>query len=66
MQLTINSEVKELPDNLTVQELLAHLDLTGKFTAVELNLEIVSFRTYAQTVLKDGDSLEIVTLVGGG
>ncbi|GHT33262.1 sulfur carrier protein ThiS [Planctomycetales bacterium] len=66
MQLTINNEIKELPDDITVKELLSQLDLAGKFVAVERNLDIVPFKTFDKTVLQNGDSLEIVTLVGGG
>lgn len=34
--------------------------------AVERNGEIVPKSLYEQTVLRDGDSLEVVTFVGGG
>ncbi len=34
--------------------------------AVERNGEIVPKRTYGETVLEDGDVLEIVSFVGGG
>ena len=34
--------------------------------AVELNEEILPKAEYAETVLKDGDVLEIVNFVGGG
>lgn len=66
MKLTINSEPKEFQDGLTVQSLLERLDLAGQYVAVERNREIIPYQTFAQTVLEDGDVLEIVTLVGGG
>ena len=34
--------------------------------AVELNMEIVPKAMYIETILKDGDSVEIVGFVGGG
>jgi sulfur carrier protein len=34
--------------------------------AVELNLDVVPRAKHAETLLRDGDRLEIVTLVGGG
>ncbi|MBR1664144.1 MAG: sulfur carrier protein ThiS [Ruminococcus sp.] len=34
--------------------------------AVELNMEIVPKARYDETILKDGDSVEIVGFVGGG
>ncbi len=66
MQLTINNEASQQPENLTVRQLLDSLGLAGQYVAVERNREIVSHRTFDETVLTDGDVLEIVTLVGGG
>lgn len=37
-----------------------------KRIAVELNGEIVPKAEYANTVLKDGDIVEVVSFVGGG
>ncbi|MBR6100791.1 MAG: sulfur carrier protein ThiS [Ruminococcus sp.] len=34
--------------------------------AVELNLEIVPKAAYGSTAVKDGDTVEIVSFVGGG
>ena len=33
---------------------------------VEYNLEIIPKERYAQTILKDGDEVEIVSFMGGG
>lgn len=49
--------------------LAAYLESTKfnpKRIAVECNGEIVPKACYAETVLQDGDSLEIVSFVGGG
>ena len=37
-----------------------------KTIAVEVNEEIVPKSTYDQTILKDGDVVEVVSFVGGG
>ena len=66
MKIQVNGESYELADGATVADLLARLELTGKFVAVERNRQVVSFRTFADTALADGDQLEVVTLVGGG
>ena len=66
MILTINGEDRTVGDGVTLAELLEQLELAGKYVAVERNKEVISFRTYAETVLAEGDCLEIVTLVGGG
>ncbi len=66
MQITINNDVSEYPVGLTVRQLLDTLGLAGQYVAVERNREIVPHRTFGDTVLAEGDVLEIVTLVGGG
>jgi len=66
MKLQVNGEDRTVGAGATLAQLLEELGFAGKFVAVERNKEIVSFRTYHETVLHEGDSLEIVTLVGGG
>lgn len=67
MNLTINGEEhSDLPDDLTVAELLVHLSLPPKKIAVERNLEIVSKSTFETTKLSNGDKLEIIHFIGGG
>lgn len=51
---------------LTVSGLLAALALEPRKIAVERNLEIVPKSRYGETVLSDGDRIEIVQFVGGG
>ena len=50
----------------TVAEYLASTNYDMKRIAVERNGEIVPKARYAETVLMDGDSVEIVSFVGGG
>ena len=50
----------------TVAEYLATTNYDPKRIVVERNGDIVFKSQYAVTVLKDGDSLEIVSFVGGG
>ncbi|HEX4856795.1 MAG TPA: sulfur carrier protein ThiS [Limnobacter sp.] len=66
MQVSVNGENHELPENSTVAQLLSQLQLTGKRIAVELNGEIVPKSQHATTALVAGSSLEIVVAVGGG
>jgi len=66
MKLKINGEERAVREGITLAELLEQLELSGKYVAVERNKEVISFRTYAETTLAEGDYLEIVTLVGGG
>ena len=65
MQLTINGEAKQI-DAGTVRELLVSLELDKQAVAVEVNREVVPKKLHETTALKDGDTVELVTLVGGG
>jgi sulfur carrier protein len=66
MKVSINGEWRELPDGLTVAALVNMLGVTAPQVAVELNLEVVPRARHAETAIRDGDRLEVVTLVGGG
>lgn len=50
----------------TLAEYLAGTNYDPARVAVERNDEIVPKAVYAQTVLKDGDTVEVVSFVGGG
>lgn len=50
----------------TIAEYLAAASYDPKRIAVERNGEIVPKSQYGNTVLKDGDSVEVVSFVGGG
>ena len=49
-----------------VAEYLSESGYDIKRVAVELNGDILPKSQYADTLLKDGDSVEIVSFVGGG
>jgi sulfur carrier protein len=67
IHLTINGKVREFDvATLYVSDLVEKLELTGKRLAIECNGEIVPRSVFAQTLLNDGDKLEIVGAVGGG
>jgi sulfur carrier protein len=66
MQLTVNGAARQVPDGLTVRELVALLGLEGGPVAVERNREVVPRAEHASAILREGDVLEIVHFVGGG
>ena len=65
MKVTVNGEPRDLPDGTTVTGLLEQLKLLPRSVAVELNRRLLRSEKYP-TALKDGDTIEIVTFVGGG
>lgn len=67
MKVVINGEGIQLPDTVnTVSLLLKHFELEQKVVIVELNQTILDKSMHAETVLTDGDRIEIVHFVGGG
>ena len=63
--IKVNGEMMDM-DGKTVAELLEAVDAGSQRVAVELNMDIVPRASYGETVLKDGDSVEVVRFVGGG
>lgn len=66
MEIVVNGESRDVPEGISVAELLESLGLAGRFVAVEVNLEVVPRACHGEHRLAAGDRLEIVTLVGGG
>jgi thiamine biosynthesis protein ThiS len=62
----VNGETREVPDELTLNGLINHLALAPERLAVELNREVVRRANWTQTMLAEGDRIEIVHFVGGG
>ena len=61
----INGEMLN-KDGKRVSEVLSEMNINAKQVAVELNEEIVPKAKYDETILKDGDVVEVVRFVGGG
>ncbi len=66
VNVTVNGEVRQLAEGTTVERLLGEMALPSQGVAVELNREIVPRSTHGETVVSEGDEIEIVTFVGGG
>lgn len=67
MELHVNGEILHFAKNtMTMLDLLEAYDIEEKVAAVEKNKEIIRKTDYSQTILEDGDRIEIVHFVGGG
>jgi len=64
--LKVNGEAVRMPSGSTVADLLKTLSLLPTHVAVEHNLRVVPRAEHAVVHLNHGDSVEIVTFVGGG
>jgi thiamine biosynthesis protein ThiS len=66
MRIEVNGERRDVAEGTTITDLLRELEVTQPHVAVEVNLEVVPRARHNETTLRDGDRLEVVTLVGGG
>ena len=66
VKIVLNGQAQQLPAPVTVAQLLATLQMPQRGVAVEINQQIVPRSLHEQHLLRDGDQLEIVSLVGGG
>ena len=66
MKLKVNGEIKELEDNITINELINKLGIEIKVMAGAVNMEIVKKDNWDSYILKDGDKVEFLDFVGGG
>ena len=69
MKLKINGEIKNINSanqEFSLEDLIKHLGSQPQLVVVELNGIIVNPQNWIITKLKEGDCLEIVTIVGGG
>lgn len=66
IQLQVNGEAQTCPSQTPLPDYLQQLGLNPRLLAVEYNGEILHRQFWEKTLLKAGDRLEIVTIVGGG
>ena len=69
MKLKINGEINNINSNhqeISLEDLIKHLGNHPQLVVVELNGNIINPQNWEITKLKEGDCLEIVTIVGGG
>ena len=69
MKIMVNGEEKNIEldqENALLSTALNHMGYKTKTIVVELNNCIVNSMKWEKVKLKDGDNLEIVSIVGGG
>lgn len=64
--IKVNGTMEDMEISVTVREYLEQKNYRTDRIAVERNGEIVPKSRYEDTVIQDGDCLEIVSFVGGG
>ena len=63
--VTINGEKKNCT-GMSLSQYLLTTDYDPRRIAVEKNGDIVPKAAYSETILQDGDVVEVVSFVGGG
>jgi sulfur carrier protein len=65
MRVTINGEAREIAAS-SVDALLSELEYEGTHFAIALNYDVLPKSRWAETALKSGDEIEIITPRQGG
>jgi sulfur carrier protein len=65
MRVTVNGESREIA-SASVDALLGELEYEGTHFAIALNYDVVPKSRWAETQLKSGDEIEIITPRQGG
>ena len=69
MKINVNGEEKKIEidqDNALLSTVLNSMGYKPNTIVVELNDLIINSLKWEHTIIKDGDNLEIVSIVGGG
>ena len=65
MRVTVNGEPREILSS-RVDALLSELEYEGSHFAIAVNYDVLPRAKWAQTALKSGDEIEIITPRQGG
>jgi len=68
MKIRVNGEVRLIQSNksITLNETIQQLGYSSNTVVVELNELIINSAEWKDKYIKNGDKLEIVSIVGGG
>ena len=66
MKITVNNDLREVEESITVEKLIELFDFQQYQLAVALNNQVVSKTKWTQTVLHENDHIIIIKAVSGG
>jgi len=66
MKLQLNGKEQQLTTGTTLKQLIEKEGLANRRLAAEVNRDIIPKAEHETTVLKEGDTVEIVHAIGGG
>ena len=66
MNVNVNEQKLELPENSTVEQLLIFIDSPLKGSAIAVNQQIISRSRWAEYKLNSGDQISLFQAIAGG
>ena len=66
IRIKVNGQERTVPEGCSISKLMELMGIPQSFTAIELAGKVVSQSEFNSTVMKAGESVEIIRLVGGG
>lgn len=66
LSISVNGQKAEIEREMSIAEMLTVVEVPPNYLAVEINGEVVPREEHNDHVVKAGDEVEVVTLVGGG
>lgn len=64
--VTVNGKPETIEDSSSIKSLLVKKGINPNVVACELNLKIIRRAHLDEVFLKEGDTLEIIQMIGGG
>ena len=66
IRIAVNGEERKLPAGTALSDFLAENNVPTRFIAVAVNREVIRRDDHQHVILREGDVVEIVRMVGGG
>ena len=66
IRVSVNGEIKEIEEALNVIELLKVLEYKKEGFALAINTTFIAIKSYSNTIIKEGDTIDILAPVQGG
>lgn len=66
IKILLNGETREVAKEISLDQLLDFFFLPKQRVAIEINNSVVRRADWPETVIREGDKIEVVHFVGGG
>nr|QCI06800.1 Thiamin biosynthesis protein S [Gayliella sp.] len=66
LKITINGQPFNCYSSMSIEDILLYLNINLHQVIIEYNRQIINSLDFSNILVEEGDSLEIITIVGGG